>query len=130
MAKLTATQIEFVRQPYIAQFVTLMKDGSPQVTPVWIDYDGEYILVNSAKGRLKDRNMEARPQVALSILDPENPYRSLVVRGRVVEITEEGASEHIDSLAQRYTGLEKYDGPADEVRRIYKIIPERVLASG
>ncbi len=113
-----------------ANLATIMPDGSPQVTPVWIDYDGEHILVNSAKGRLKDRNMEARPQVALSILDPENPYRYLAVRGRVVEITEEGAGEHIDSLSKRYTGREKFDRPADQVRRIYKIMPERVLVSG
>ncbi|HEC22282.1 MAG TPA: PPOX class F420-dependent oxidoreductase [Chloroflexi bacterium] len=114
-----------------AHLATLMPDGSPQVTPVWVDYDGEYVLVNSAKGRVKDRNMEARPQVAIEISDPDNPYRYLEIRGRVVEITEEGADAHIDRLAQKYLGVEKYPyrGP-DEVRRIYRIAPEKVVAQG
>ncbi len=114
-----------------AHLATLMPDGSPQVTPVWVDYDGEYVLVNSAKGRVKDRNMEARPQVAIEISDPDNPYRYLEIRGRVVEITEEGADAHIDRLAQKYLGVEKYPyrGPG-EVRRIYRIAPEKVVAQG
>lgn len=113
-----------------AHLGTLMADGSLQITPVWIDYDGQYVLVNSAKGRVKDRNMEARPQVGISIQDPENPYRFISIRGRVVEIVEEGAREHIDALSKRYTGSDKYQGPPDEIRRIYKIIPEHVVARG
>lgn len=114
-----------------AHLATTMADGTPQVTPVWIDYDGEYVLVNSAAGRLKDRNMRARPYVALSVLDPENPYAFLAVRGPVVEIIEgEAARKHIDSLAQRYLGREAYNGPPGETRCLYKIAPEHVLASG
>src|SRR5258708_7856034 len=79
-----------------AHVATLMPDGTPQVTPVWVDYDGEHILINSARGRRKDKNMESNPAVALSIQDPDNPYRYLEVRGPVVEITEAGASAHID----------------------------------
>ena len=113
----------FEKRAY-ANLATLMPDGSPQVTPVWVDYDGEFILVNSAAGRQKDRNMERDPRVALDITDPENPYRYLQVRGRVVEITEKGADEHIDKMAQKYLGEEKYPNRRPgEVRRIYKIQP-------
>jgi PPOX class probable F420-dependent enzyme len=110
---------------------TLMPDGSPQVTPVWVDFDGTYVLVNSARGRQKDRNMRARPQVAIEILDPDNAYRYLVVRGRVVEMTEQGADAHIDELAQKYLGVERYPRrQAGEVRVIFKISPDRVTANG
>ncbi|MBN1665784.1 MAG: PPOX class F420-dependent oxidoreductase [Anaerolineales bacterium] len=105
---------------------TLMPDGTPQVTPVWFDNDGEHILVNSAKGRVKDRNMRARPQVAMAIMDPANPYRYLQLRGRVVEITEEGARQHINALSAKYTGREIFSGPADETRVTYKIRAESV----
>ena len=111
--------------------VTLMPDGSPQVTPVWVDYDGTYVLVNSALGRQKDRNMRRDGRVALEILDPDNPYRYLLVRGRVAEITQEGAEAGIDGLAQKYLGLDIYPhrGPG-EVRVWYKIEPEHVHAQG
>ena len=110
---------------------TLMADGSPQVTPVWFNTDGSHILVNTAEGRIKDRNMRARPTVALCIQDPVNPYRYLQVRGRVVEITEEGADAHIDALAGKYTGNFKYQNHQPGVKRvIYKIIPEKVDAHG
>lgn len=114
-----------------ANLVTLMPDGSPQVTPVWVDFDGEYVLINSAKGRQKDRNMEARPQVAMDILDPENPYRYIEIRGRVAEITEEGAVDHINKLSAKYTGNPQYQSfQPGEVRRIYKISPDKVHAQG
>jgi PPOX class probable F420-dependent enzyme len=104
---------------------TLMPDGSPQVTPVWVDYDGTYLLVNSAEGRQKDRNMERDKRVAISIQDPDDPYRYLQVRGRVAEITTEGADDHIDKQAQHYFGLEEYPYRAPgEVRKLYKIKPE------
>jgi len=104
-----------------------MPDGSPQVTPVWCDFDGAHVLVNSARGRVKDRNMRRDPRVALVILDPDNPYRYLEVRGRVVEITEDGAEAHIDRLAQKYLGVERYPyRQPGEVRVLYKIRPERV----
>ncbi len=118
------------KQKAFAHLGTVMPDGSLQITPVWIDYDGQYILVNSARGRVKDHNMEARPQVGISIQDPENPYRFISIRGRVVDIVEEGAREHINALAKRYTGSDKYQGPSDETRRIYKIFPEHVVARG
>lgn len=108
---------------------TLMKDGSPQVTPVWFNTDGSHILINSAEGRLKDKNMRARPAVAVVIADPANPYRYLQIRGKVVEITLEGADEHIDALAYKYLGAAKYPNRrAGEQRVIYKILPEQVDA--
>ena len=105
-----------------AQLATLMPDGSPQVTPVWCDMEGDLIRVNSAKGRQKDRNVRRDPRVAICLMDPENPYRYVEVRGRVVEITEEGADAHIDSLAHKYLDVESYPyRNAKEVRVIYKI---------
>jgi PPOX class probable F420-dependent enzyme len=110
---------------------TQMADGSPQVTPVWFNTDESHILINSAEGRVKDKNMRARPSVTLCIQDPANPYRYLQVRGQVVEITEEGANAHIDALAGKYTGNFKYKNHQPGVKRIiYKIIPEKVDAHG
>lgn len=109
---------------------TTMADGSPQVTPVWFNTAGEYILINSAQGRTKDLNMRARPQVALAIVDPKNPYRYIQLRGRVVEITEEGAREHINALSNKYTGNPVYPGSPDEVRVIYKIKIEKIHTMG
>jgi PPOX class probable F420-dependent enzyme len=106
---------------------TRMPDGSPQVSPVWVDLEGDQIVVNSAKGRLKDRNMRADPRVAVSVTDPDNPYRSVMIRGRVVKITEDGADEHIDKMAKKYLGLDEYPNRTpDEVRVLYYIEPERV----
>lgn len=119
---------DLLKRKVCAHLVTLNEDGSPQVTPVWFDYDGTHILVNSAHGRKKDRNIRRDPRVALSILDPENDFRYLEIQGRVVEITEEGAIEHIHKLAERYLGgnQDQYPWPRPgEVRVIYKIAPER-----
>jgi len=114
-----------------AHLATLMPDGSPQVTPVWCDFDGTNVRVNSAKGRVKDKNMRRDKKVALSVQDPENPYRCLAMRGEVVEITEEGADAHIDSLAKKYLGKDKYPFRAPgEVRVIYKIRPVNVHTMG
>jgi PPOX class probable F420-dependent enzyme len=110
-----------------ANFATLMKKGSPQVSPVWIDYDGEYILVNTAKERQKARNVEQDSRVAISIQDPLNPYRKLLIRGKVVEITTKGAEDHINKLSLRYRGTSPYvKRNKDEVREIIKIKPEHV----
>jgi len=110
---------------------TLMPDGSPQVTPVWIDYDGTYIIVNSARGRQKDKNMKRSPDVSISIQDPDNPYRYLEIRGKVSEITEDGADDSIDKLAKKYTGADKYQfRQPGEVRVMYKITPVRTTAMG
>ena len=114
-----------------ASLGTLMPDGRPQVTPVWCDYDGEYVIFNSAKGRQKDKNVRRDPRVSLAIVDPENPYRYLEIRGRVVEITEKGADDHIDKLAMKYLGQAKYPyRTPGEVRVTYKIQPERANAMG
>jgi PPOX class probable F420-dependent enzyme len=110
-----------------AYLATVMKDGSPQVTPVWFNTDGEHILINSAEGRVKDRNMRRDRHVALDILDPNDPYRYIQIRGRVVEITLQGAREHINKLSKKYTKREIYTGgPPEEVRVIYKILPEHI----
>jgi len=114
-----------------AHLATLMPDGSPQVTPVWCDSDGPYIRINSAKGRVKDKNMKRTKKVALSIQDPDNPYRYLAVQGEVVEITEAGADDHIDALAKKYLGKDKYPfRQPGEVRVIYKIRPEKTFTMG
>ena len=113
------------------QLATLMKDGTPQLTPVWCDFDGKHVLVNSALGRVKDKNVRRNPSVAFMLLDPDNPYRYLTVRGKIVEITQDGADAHIDSLAKKYLNQEKYPyRRAGEVRVIYKILPERVSTYG
>jgi PPOX class probable F420-dependent enzyme len=106
---------------------TTMPDGSPQVTPIWFSADERHILINSAKGRVKDKNMRARPRVALVIQDPHDLYRYIQIRGRVVEITEEGGLEHINALSLKYDG-EPWKKKADETRVIYKILPEHVDA--
>jgi len=106
-------------------------DGTPQVTPVWVDYDGTHIRFNTAKGRVKDRNLRRNPAVALAIADPDNPYRYLQVRGRVADSNESGADAHIDSPAKKYLGQDKYPyRQPGEVRVIYKIAPDRVQTMG
>jgi PPOX class probable F420-dependent enzyme len=110
---------------------TLMPDGTPQVTPVWVDYDGQHVLVNTAANRQKDRNLQRDGHVAISIIDPDNAYRYLEVRGTVVERTTTGADSHIDSLAKRYIGKDKYPwGQPGEVRVIFKIRPDHATHMG
>lgn len=114
-----------------ANLATLNADGTPQVTPVWVDFDGSHVLVNSARGRRKDRNIERNRAVALSIQDPDNPYRYLEVRGHVEEITEQNADQHIDKMAKKYLGADKYPfSQAGEVRVLYKIKPEHTSTMG
>jgi len=114
-----------------ASLATLMPDGRPQVTPVWCDIEGDHVIFNSAKGRQKDRNVRRDPRVAMAIVDPDNPYRYLEIRGRVVEITEQGADAHIDKMAKKYLGQDKYPyRQAGEVRVIYKIQPEHTTTMG
>jgi PPOX class probable F420-dependent enzyme len=114
-----------------ANLATVMPDGSPQVTPVWFDYDGTHLRINTAKGRVKDKNMRRNKRVALAIQDPDNAYRHIAVRGEVAEITEQGADDHIDALAKKYLGKDKYPfrGPG-EVRVIYKIRPDKIATMG
>jgi len=125
--KIPEKYLDLFEKKAFAHLATLMPDGSPQVTPVWVDYDGEYVLVNSSIGRQKDLNMRRNPRVAIDIQDPDQPYRHLQVRGRVVEITQEGADEHIDKMAQKYMDKEKYPNRTPGmVRVLYKIKPENL----
>jgi PPOX class probable F420-dependent enzyme len=121
----------FTAKKAYASLATVMPDGSPQVTPVWFDYEGGKVRVNTARGRVKDRNMTQNARVALMIMEPENPYRYVQVRGKVVEITEQGADAHIDSLAKKYLGVDKYPLRREgEVRVMYTIEPTSVQSIG
>ena len=123
--------LDLLKKKAFAQLATLMPDGSPHVAPVWCDYDGKNILINTAKGRVKDRNMRRDPRVGLDILDPDNPYRHLSIRGRVVDMTEKGADEHIDKMAKKYIGQDRYPNRAPgEVRVLCKIEPEHLHTMG
>jgi len=125
MTEIPAAYMDLLQQKKaFAHLATIMKDGSPQVTPVWFDYTNGHVRVNTAKGRVKARNLHEGSRVALSILDPDNAYRYLQIRGRVVRVTEEGAEAHIDSLAKKYLGKDKYpySQPGD-VRIMYEIEP-------
>ena len=113
-----------------ANIATVLKDGTPQVTPVWFDYTGGKIRVNTARGRVKSRTMRKGVSVALSITDPENPYRYLQIRGRVVNVTENGADAHIDSLAHKYLGQNYPFRQPGEVRVLYEIEPTSAQAMG
>jgi PPOX class probable F420-dependent enzyme len=98
---------------------------------VWVDFDGTHVRINTARGRVKDRNLATNPQVALSVLDPDNPYRYVQIRGRVAEMTEQGADAHIDSLAKKYLGQDKYPyRKPNEKRVLVKITPEHVQGVG
>lgn len=114
---LTENQAALLREKHFAELVTLMPDGSPQISPVWVDTDGTNVLINTATGRLKTRNIERDPRVAVAVLDPASPYeRVLNIRGRVIGVSPEGADDHIDSLAKKYLGVDSYPGrnPAEQ----------------
>lgn len=116
---------------HFASVSTLMPDGSPQVTTVWVDHDGDTILFNTAKGRQKHRNLERDPRIAVAVYNSENPYQQLHVRGRVTEMTTAGADEHIDALAKRYMDADSYPFRQEgEVRLVVKVEPEKVNFSG
>jgi PPOX class probable F420-dependent enzyme len=122
---------ELCAKPVFAHLATLTKDGGPQVTPVWIDFDGSLIWINTAKNRIKDQNMRRDKRVAISILDPDNAYRHVAIRGEVAEITENGADAHIDAMAKKYLGKDRYPFRSpSEVRVIYKIRPVKVATMG
>ncbi len=120
----------FLAEKVIAHLSTLMRDGSPQVTPLWVETDGENLLINTAAGRLKAKNMQRDARVALSIMGLSNPNRALYVRGLVKEITERGANEQIARLAAKYTGAAAYRLRPGEQRLKVVIEPVRVLAKG
>lgn len=113
--------------PVVVSLATLMKDGTPQVQPVWCSFDGTHILVNTEKGRQKYRNLSRRKKATILAVDPKNDNRWLEVRGTVVAETEDGAAGHIDQLAKLYLGLDKYPyhQPGD-VRVMFRIAPERI----
>jgi len=114
-----------------AYLATSMPDGSPQVTPVWFNTDGEHILINSAKGRVKDRNMRSRPAVAVVLHKNDQPYRYVQIRGQIVEITENGARQHINDLSLKYRGDSEYTlNDPNEIRVIYKLLPQSIQVMG
>jgi PPOX class probable F420-dependent enzyme len=115
----------------LANVATVMSDGSPQVTPVWFDYKDGKLRINSAKGRVKARTMTEGAKVALAIVDPDNDYRYIQVRGVVSKVTEEGADAHIDSLAKKYLGKDKYPyAQPGEVRLMFEIEPQATQTMG
>jgi PPOX class probable F420-dependent enzyme len=124
MPRIPESHLDILHKKSFAHLATVMPDGSPQVSPVWVDYDGQYILINTARGRTKDRNMQLDGRVAVEIMDADDPYRYIQVRGRVTEITEDGAREHIDMLSWKYEG-KGFNHRPNEVRVIYKITPEK-----
>jgi PPOX class probable F420-dependent enzyme len=132
MAAIPQTHADLLTtKPSFANLATLNADGSPQVTPVWVDFDGTHVIVNTAKGRVKAKNLAREPRVALSISDPENPYRYLGIQGKVVEMTEAGGDAHIDKMAKKYMGKDTYPFRAPgEVRLMVKIAPEKVHTNG
>lgn len=121
------THLDLFKKKAFANLVTLMPGGQPQVTPVWVDYDGHYVVINTAEGRQKDKNLQRDRRVALSIMDPDNPYRYLEVRGHVAERTRNGADQHIDAMAKKYLEKDKYPfRQPNEVRVLYRIEPDHV----
>ena len=131
MAGIPEQYQDLLVRPVLVSLATIMPDGSPQVTPVWADYDGTYIRINTAAGRQKHKNMAERPQVTIMALDPENSSRYMEVRGTVARISEEGGDAHIDTLAKKYLGVETYPwrNPAD-TRVICYVEAQKVLAQG
>jgi PPOX class probable F420-dependent enzyme len=126
-ARLREQDKEILDKKTFAHLATLMPDGSPQVTPVWVDYEEDRIVVNTAEGRAKPRNVRNDSRVALSATDPDNPYEAVIVRGRVDEITPEGADDHIDAMAKKYLGRDKYPFRQSGERRVKIYIrPEAV----
>jgi PPOX class probable F420-dependent enzyme len=130
MPKLTEKAKEIIDKKALAHVATVMDDGSPQVTPVWVDYEGDDIVINTAEGRLKPRNIRRDPSVALSMTDPDNPYEMVAIRGHAREITEEGADEHVDEMAKKYLGEDSYPfrQPGEKRLKVY-IEPERVTSA-
>ncbi len=128
---LNGQQKKYLADKNFGHIATLNKDGSPQVSPVWVDFDGKHVIVNSEQSRLKVRNLKRDPRVSISIQNSENPYEYIEIRGKVVEITAVGGSEGIDRLAKKYMGQEKYpwNQPTD-VRVQIKIAPEHVAPAG
>lgn len=131
MAKIPEKFLDLFNKKAFGSLGTLMPDGSPQVTPVWVDHEGDVVLVNTAKGRQKDKNVQRDPRVTVTLIDPDNPYRYLEIRGRVVEATDKGAKDHIDKMAKKYLGVEKYPyAQPGEQRLLLRIQPEHFSTMG
>jgi PPOX class probable F420-dependent enzyme len=132
MAEIPAGFLDLLTQKKaLANIATVQPDGSPQVTPVWFDYTDGKIRVNTAKGRVKARNMKEGSKVALAIVDPDNDYRYIQIRGTVTHETTDGAKAHIDSLAKKYLGKDVYPWHNDkDVRVMYEITPSAAQAMG
>jgi PPOX class probable F420-dependent enzyme len=129
--ELSEELVALLRAPSTCYVATTMEDGSPQLTQTWVDTDGEHVLINSVRGFVKDRNIARDPRVAVVVADPANPTRYFQVRGRVERITTEGAVEHIDALAHKYTGRPyAWYGGRDQERIIFVIKAERVIRTG
>jgi PPOX class probable F420-dependent enzyme len=127
MAQIPEDAKSVLDQPNLAHLATINPDGSPQVTPVWIDHEGDTVLFNTAKGRQKPRNLARDPRVSISIQNAENPYQPLIIQGRVQEITEDGADDHINALAKKYLDEEVYPFRQPGEERLKVIIhPEKV----
>ena len=128
---MTPALLELLRKPRACFLSTIMRDGSPQVTETWVDTDGENVVINTVTTHLKVRNIERDPRVAVAIQDPDNPFRYIQVRGRVVGMTTEGGTEGIEALSQKYTGRPyTWYGGRDQQRLILTIDPEHVSGQG
>jgi PPOX class probable F420-dependent enzyme len=131
MASIPDSHTDLLQKKAFGHLATVNADGSPQVTPVWLDSDGTNLILNTAKGRVKAKNLERNSRVALSIPDPDNPYRYLGIQGQVVELTENGADAHIDKMAKKYLGKDVYPWrKPGEVRLLAKIKLEKVHTMG
>jgi PPOX class probable F420-dependent enzyme len=118
---------ELLARPVLATLATIAADGSPQISPLWIDVDGDDLVINTAQGRAKARNLERSPRVAICVIDPDNPFNVVAVHGTVVEVTTNGADEHIDALAKKYMGVDTYPMRTEgEVRLKIKIRTDRI----
>ena len=125
MPKLSPEQVRLLNAPNFATVATVMADGSPEATVIWVESDAEHVYFNTAMHRLKARNLQRNPHVAVTVFDPDNPYRGVAVRGRA-ELILEGANENADAVSRAYTGEPFRDLGPDEVRVIVKITPERI----
>jgi PPOX class probable F420-dependent enzyme len=130
-AKIEGRSRELLEQPNFCFVATLREDGTPHVTPVWVDADGDHVVLNSARGRAWPTNLERDPRVTLTIPNGENMYEYVTIRGRVAEMTEDGADAHIDALAKKYLGQDSYPfRTPDERRIVVRIAPEQVKLWG
>jgi PPOX class probable F420-dependent enzyme len=122
---------ELIARPVLASIATLNPDGSPQITPLWVDRDGDDLLFNTAQGRKKARNLERDARVAVSVIDPDDPYNVVAVTGTVVDVSTEGADDHIDALAKKYMGVDSYPMRQEgEVRIKVRVRTDRIAMQG